>query len=128
MGGPNRSPSLQWPMTVSSVRSLQFAPLADGTLWRFFRNDRSPHHGTGRRTVRQHQIDAGTLRDRSALDGAIKTPIQDGNKRLAWLAMTTFLQLTRLVLGATECGEAAQWILDLRDDGQGLPTRLPSPR
>lgn len=44
----------------------------------------------------------------------------DGNKRLAWLAMTTFVELNGMaVCGATE-EEAAAWVVALQGDEDGL--------
>ncbi len=99
--------------------------------------------------LHQEQVGAGPLLDRGKLDGAVNAPFQegfgvafyptvvqkavklvdgisraqafrDGNKRLAWLALTSFLNVNGLVLVELEDGEAARWVLTLRGDEDGL--------
>lgn len=93
-------------------------------------------------------VAAGPLRDRGLLEGAVQAPYQivfdhelyptvalkatkladgisraqaflDGNKRLAWLSTTTFLQLNGLIVCAPQ-DEAAQWVLELDGGPAGL--------
>lgn len=45
---------------------------------------------------------------------------QDGNKRLAWLAMTTFVELNGLTVCEVAADEAAAWVIGLRGDESGL--------
>ena len=45
---------------------------------------------------------------------------QDGNKRLAWLAMTTFVELNGLTVCQMAADEAAAWVIGLRGDRSGL--------
>lgn len=44
---------------------------------------------------------------------------RDGNKRLAWLSMTTFVEMNGLVVDLMPAEEAARWVLDL-DGTDGL--------
>lgn len=45
---------------------------------------------------------------------------QDGNKRLAWLCMTTFVELNGLIVREPDEPAAAAWVINLRGDENGL--------
>lgn len=98
--------------------------------------------------IHRTYVRAGPLRDRDVLEGAVASPFQsvfglepyptvtqkavklaegisraqafvDGNKRLAWLSLTAFLEINGLVVCADEV-EAAEWVLGLQDDPNSL--------
>lgn len=100
--------------------------------------------------IHQELVRAGPLRDRGLLEGAVRAPFQtvyqtdpypsiaekatklaegisraqafvDGNKRLAWLSTTTFLQINGLLVCAEQV-EAAEWVLGLT--GRGASFRV----
>ncbi len=45
---------------------------------------------------------------------------QDGNKRLAWLAMTAFVELNGMVVREPSAHVAAAWVVNLAGDDRGL--------
>lgn len=94
-------------------------------------------------------VGAGPLLHRDKLEGAVEAPFagmvghefyptvtqkavklvdgisraqafQDGNKRLAWLAMTAFVEVNGLIVCQVPQAEAAQWVIDLQGDVEGL--------
>lgn len=94
-------------------------------------------------------VQAGPLVHRDKLEGAVATPFQvvfdvelyptitakavklvdgisraqafmDGNKRLAWLTMVTFVQANGLILQHIDPEEAALWVIGLKGDETGL--------
>lgn len=102
--------------------------------------------------IHETLVCAGPLRDRGVLEGAVAAPFQvvfgvevhptlvakavklaegisraqaflDGNKRLAWLSLTTFLHLNGLRVCASQA-DGAEWVLSLHEaeDALVIPT------
>lgn len=99
--------------------------------------------------IYRDQVSVGHLMDRGKLEAAVAAPFQnvfgvelyatvphkavkllegisraqayaDGNKRLAWLTMTTFLQLNGLDVTGISQQEGAAFTLTIQGDEQGL--------